>query len=82
MALLIGDLSSDRRNGRSVVRGLLLLAVIGCLAWATQALAQAPEGGGQAASEVAAVQSGGSIPTRNLLDAVRDGGPLMMAIAV
>ena len=82
MALLIGDLTAGQRNGRSVLRVLLLFAVVVCLIWTTQALAQAPQAGGQAASEVATAEGAGSIPTRNLLDAVRDGGPLMMAIAV
>ncbi len=82
MALLIGKLPTRQRDARSVLSGLLLLAVIGCLIWSTQALAQAPSADGQVASETASSQVTGSIPTRNLLDAVRDGGPLMMAIAV
>ena len=82
MALLIGKLPTRQRDVRSVLSGLLLLAVIGCLIWSTQALAQAPSADGQVASETASSQVTGSIPTRNLLDAVRDGGPLMMAIAV
>ena len=82
MALLIGKLPTRQRDARSVLSGLLLLAVIGCLIWSTQALAQAPSADDQVASETASSQVTGSIPTRNLLDAVRDGGPLMMAIAV
>ncbi len=82
MALLIGKLPTRQRDARYVLSGLLLLAVIGCLIWSTQALAQAPSADGQVASETASSQVTGSIPTRNLLDAVRDGGPLMMAIAV
>jgi len=82
MVLSIGKLPVSQRDARSVLRGLLLLAVIGCLIWSTQVLAQEPAGTDQVATETASSQVAGSIPTRNLLDAVRDGGPLMMAIAV
>ena len=82
MALLNRGWFSGQRDGRSVLSALLLLAVIGCLIWTTQTLAQAPPSDGSAASQSVAAQGSGSIPTRNLLDAVRDGGPLMMAIAV
>ena len=57
---------------------LLLLAMLVSLAWSSPAWAQAPA----SPAPPADLETSGSIPTRNLLNAVRDGGPLMMAIAI
>lgn len=61
---------------------LLWMGIFVCLTWSTLAWAQAPAGAEGAAPPSANAESSGSIPTRNLLNAIRDGGPLMMAIAL
>ncbi len=79
MALPIRKLERGARAARWLPRGVVLWVVVIGLAWTTLTFAQESEP--MAPAAVNAVDTG-SIPTRNLLDAVRDGGPLMMAIAI
>ncbi|MCP4811488.1 MAG: MotA/TolQ/ExbB proton channel family protein [Planctomycetaceae bacterium] len=60
----------------------MLWAVLIGLAWTTLAFAQDSKPTAPAAVDTATAVEASSIPTRNLLDAVRDGGPLMLAIAI
>ena len=80
MALPIRKLDRNAWSARWLPRGLLLWAVLMGLTWTTLAFAQDSQPTAAAANAAPAAQV--AIPTRNLLDAVRDGGPLMMAIAI
>ncbi|MFP6617901.1 MAG: MotA/TolQ/ExbB proton channel family protein [Pirellulaceae bacterium] len=81
MALAIRKLDRNVWAARWLPRGVLLWAVLIGLAWTTLAFAQDSPPTAAAANAAPDAQAG-SIPTRNLLGAVRDGGPLMLAIAI
>ena len=80
MALPIRKLDRGARGAGWLPRVVMLWAVVIGLAWTTFAFAQ--DSNAIAPADASTVAEAGSIPTRNLLGAVRDGGPLMMAIAV
>jgi hypothetical protein len=75
MALLIRKLDRGAWAARWLPRGVMLWALVIGLAWTTLAFAQDSQPTASAAANPATAAEAGSIPTRNLLGAVRDGGP-------
>lgn len=82
MALPIRKLDRGALAARWLPRGVMLWAFVIGLAWTTLAFGQGSTPTDPSAANGATAAEAGSIPTRNLLGAVRDGGPLMMAIAI